>query len=297
MPQDPSLHPPSRSFFNQWSLQPPGLQVRGRSSHSSWPRTGHRCPPSGIWETRRTGSPSCPTILSTLLQQLGFCVQDTQEMPLPRPAGMGDPLFPRMGALPGLSRDTGSYVKSSDLGSSTSQDGRDQGAEIGQRGSPRTASPPTQATPGCLPGPSPALAPRGALCQLRGELCVTRVTVTLCLELCSPLTKGGSTAQQRLGRGAEAPPLSWTQGASAVDRGPGSVRPDFLSLLKRWLHYKVLKITSTAWNQPRPLPSLPVSSGSADRTFPPRTSRPLKAPKSREGPSNPPGDDFPPMCT
>ena len=132
-------------------------------------------------------------------------------------------------------------------------------------------------------GPSPALAPRGALCQLRGELCVTRVTVTLCLELCSPLTKGGSTAQQRLGRGAEAPPLSWTQGASAVDRGPGSVRPDFLSLLKRWLHYKVLKITSTAWNQPRPLPSLPVSSGSADRTFPPRTSRPLKAPKSRRG--------------
>lgn len=222
-PWDPSLHPPSRSFFNQWSLQPPGLQVRGRSSHSSWPRTGHRCPPSGIWETRRTGSPSCPPILSTLLQQLGFCVQDTQEMPLPRPAGTGDPLFPRMRALPGLSRDTGSYVRSSDLGSSTSQDGRDQGAETGQRGSPRTASPPTQATPGCLPGPSPALAP--APCQLRGELCVTIVTVTLCLELCSPLPRVGARLGSALAEGLKPPPLSWTQGASAVDRGPGSVWP------------------------------------------------------------------------
>ena len=165
VPQDPSLHPPSRSFFNQWSLQPPGLQVRGRSSHSSWPRTGHRCPPSGIWETRRTGSPSCPTILSTLLQQLGFCVQDTQEMPLPRPAGMGDPLFPRMGALPGLSRDTGSYVKSSDLGSSTSQTDGIRVQRLGR------GAPPGQPRLQPKPLPDASLAPAQPL--PRGELCVS----------------------------------------------------------------------------------------------------------------------------
>lgn len=33
-------------------------------------------------------------------------------------------------------------------------------------------------------------------------------------------------------------------------------------LLKCWFYYKVLKITTTAWNQPH-LPSLPVSSGSS----------------------------------
>ena len=54
-----------------------------------------------------------------------------------------------------------------------------------------------------LPDASLALAP--ALCQLPGELWVTRVTVTLCLELSSPLAKGGSMARQRLSQGAEAP--------------------------------------------------------------------------------------------
>lgn len=42
-------------------------------------------------------------------------------MPLPDLLEWETPLFPRMGALAGLSRDTGSYVRSSDLGSSTSR--------------------------------------------------------------------------------------------------------------------------------------------------------------------------------
>ena len=69
-----------------------------------------------------------------------------------------------------------------------------------------------------LPDASLALAP--ALCQLPGELWVTRVTVTLCLELSSPLAKGGSMARQRLSQGAEAPTPELDPGGLCRGQGP-----------------------------------------------------------------------------
>lgn len=169
----------------------------------------------GDTQDREPQLPSHP-----LLQQLAL---DTQEMPLPKPAGTGTSPFPGWGPYL-ASHKTGSYVRSSDLGSSTSQDGRDGSwcrdwaeglPQDSLASSPSHSQTPLWPQPG--PCPSSVSAPRGALghkghrdCALSSPAHSPRVRAWL-----------GSAST----RGLKPPPLSWTRGASAVDRGPGSIRP------------------------------------------------------------------------